>query len=172
MSSWNSPNRVLYGTGSAKTVGQQLVKFGCKKVIVVYDKGIEAAGIVAKILGYIEEAGIETVKYGGCLSDAPDYTINEAGALARSENVDGVVAVGGGSSLDTGKGVCILLSNDPPIPQYFAAFNRKEAGEIASLAEKFGKASDCVECGQCEAMCPQLLPIRNWLKTVAEKYEA
>ena len=59
-----------------------------------------------------------------------------------------------------------------PIPQYFAAFNRNEAGEIASLAERFGKASDCVECGQCEAMCPQLLPIRNWLKTIAEEYNA
>ncbi|MBQ9858036.1 MAG: iron-containing alcohol dehydrogenase [Oscillospiraceae bacterium] len=133
MSSWNSPNKVLYGTGSSKTVGQQLVKFGCKKVIVVYDKGIEAAGIVAKILGYIEEAGIEIVKYGDCLSDAPDYTINEAGALARKENVDGVVAVGGGSSLDTGKGVCILLSNEPPIQQYFAQPSKPPAGDITNL---------------------------------------
>ena len=73
----------------------------------------------------------------------------------------------------TGCAYCIVnCPQNIPIPQYFAAFNRNEAGEIASLAEKFGKASDCVECGQCEAMCPQLLPIRNWLKTVAEKYQA
>ena len=59
-----------------------------------------------------------------------------------------------------------------PIPQYFAAYNRKDAAEIGSIADKFCKASDCVQCGQCETMCPQLLPIRKWLKTVAEKHEA
>jgi alcohol dehydrogenase class IV len=55
------------------------------------------------------------VPYDGVLSDSPDYSINEAAALAVHENVDGVVAVGGGSSIDTGKGVDVLLSNPPPI---------------------------------------------------------
>jgi alcohol dehydrogenase class IV len=118
-STWNSPNPVLFGSGSSKTVGEQLKKFGCAKVIVVYDKGVKAAGIADRIIGVIRDAGIGTVLFDGVLTDTPDFTVNEGGALAVRENVDGVVAVGGGSSIDTGKGIDVLLSNPPPINQYF-----------------------------------------------------
>jgi hypothetical protein len=66
-----------------------------QKVVVVYDKGVKAAGLADKIIGYIRGAGIETVAFDGVLSDSPDFTINEGAALASKENVDGVVAVGG-----------------------------------------------------------------------------
>lgn len=132
-STWNSPNPVLYGSGSSKTVGEQLKRFGCKKVIVVYDLGVKSAGIVDRILGYIKEAGVETVLFDGVLSDTPDFTVNEAGTLAIKENVDGVVAVGGGSSIDTGKGVNVLLSNPPPINQYFARPGQPPTGDLTHL---------------------------------------
>ena len=69
-----------------------------------------------------------------------------------------------------------------PIPKYFALYNadKMEAagkpftpqGEYYDrLTVNFGKASDCVECGQCEDVCPQHLPIRENLKTVAGHFE-
>ncbi len=132
-STWSSPNPVLYGTGFSKSTGKQLKKLGCKKVIIVYDQGIKAAGVSDKIIGYIKNAGIDVVEYDGALSDPPDWSINEAGNLARSENVDGVVGIGGGSALDTAKGVDILLSNEPPINRYFAKPSLPPAGDISSL---------------------------------------
>ena len=57
------------------------------------------------------------------------------------------------------------------IPQYFAAFNKKDKAQYDSLTQNFGKASDCIGCGQCETACPQLLPIRGHLKAVAERFE-
>jgi len=132
-STWSSPNPVLYGSGSSKTIGSHLKRFGCSKVIVVFDQGVKAAGIADRIIGYIREAGIDTVLFDGALSDAPDYTINEAGALAVREKVDGVVAVGGGSSIDTGKGVDVLLSNPPPINRYFARPGQPPTGDLTRL---------------------------------------
>jgi len=68
------------------------------------------------------------------------------------------------------------------IPQYFALYNNDMHGELpprwspqftyyANLNKNFGKASDCVRCGKCEAMCPQHLPIRDYLKQVSEHFE-
>ena len=69
------------------------------------------------------------------------------------------------------------------IPEYFSIYNEdmrenlEEKGWTINfsnyqiLASKFGKASDCVECGQCEGVCPQHLPIIDRLKDVAKHYE-
>lgn len=68
------------------------------------------------------------------------------------------------------------------IPKYFSLYNA-DMQELESkawtaqlmlyghLSEQFGKASQCIGCGKCEKMCPQHLPIRKWLKDVAQRFE-
>lgn len=72
-----------------------------------------------------------------------------------------------------------------PIPDYFMIYNEakrairrnnqeelaKQKEAYAELAANHGKASDCIECGMCEGHCPQFLPIRKYLKYVAEILE-
>ena len=116
---FSAPNPVLFGTGSSELIGEKLKEMGCKKVMVVYDPGIKAAGIADKIVGYIEKAGVKTVCYGDVQADPPDWSVNEAGELGLKEGIDGVVGIGGGSSMDTAKGVKMLQTNPPPINQYF-----------------------------------------------------
>lgn len=68
-----------------------------------------------------------------------------------------------------------------PIPEIFAARNRQlvwNQGERAQReyekaveAEGAGRASSCIECGQCEAACPQQIPVITWLKDCAEAFE-
>ena len=68
------------------------------------------------------------------------------------------------------------------IPQFFSLYNadlQEVEGKpwtaqgfyYTNLCTEFGKASDCVKCGQCEAMCPQHLPIRRYLEDVAAHFE-
>lgn len=116
---FSSPNPVLFGRGVSAETGERLKALGCTKVLVVYDQGVAAAGIADRILDSIHASGIETVCYDRVLPDPPDWSVEEAGALGVAEGVDGVVGVGGGSSLDTAKAAKILLSNPPPINQYF-----------------------------------------------------
>ncbi len=68
------------------------------------------------------------------------------------------------------------------IPRYFSLYNAEQQ-EVASkgwtpqgeyysnLTKTFGKASECIACGQCEGVCPQHIHIIDWLKTVAEEFE-
>ena len=70
-----------------------------------------------------------------------------------------------------------------PIPKYFSLYNEDMREDLAqkgwtvnfsnyeNLTARFGKASDCVACGQCEGVCPQHLPIIARLKDVAAHYE-
>ena len=68
------------------------------------------------------------------------------------------------------------------IPQYFSLYNAEmqeseekgwnsQSTYYENLTEHFGKASDCLKCGRCEAMCPQHLHIRRYLEDVAAKFE-
>ena len=116
---FSSPNPLLFGLGTAKETGARLKDLGCAKVLVVFDQGVKNAGIADKVLDNIQAAGIETVCYDKVLPDPPDWSVDEAGALGVQEHVDGVVGIGGGSSMDTAKAAKILLTNPPPINQYF-----------------------------------------------------
>jgi len=70
-----------------------------------------------------------------------------------------------------------------PIPQYFSLYNEDMREDLAQkgwtvnftnyevLTKQFGKASDCVACGQCEGVCPQHLPIIQRLRDVAGHFE-
>ncbi|MBR2991038.1 MAG: aldo/keto reductase [Solobacterium sp.] len=69
------------------------------------------------------------------------------------------------------------------IPEYFSIYNEDMREDLEEkgwtinftnyeiLSQKFGKASACIECGQCEGVCPQHLPIIQYLKDVAKHYE-
>lgn len=62
------------------------------------------------------------------------------------------------------------------IPDLFQQYNKKvvymdHGWDYGDLVKENGKASDCVGCGQCEEICPQHLPIREWLKKVAAVFE-
>lgn len=109
----------LFGQGAAEQTGQQLAGLGCRKVFCLYDKGVKQAGIVDPIIANIKAAGIEVVEYDGVLADPPDTMVNECGEIGRQAQVDGIVGIGGGSTMDTAKAVNVLLSNPGKIQEYF-----------------------------------------------------
>ena len=132
-STFSTPNPVLFGAGTAAQTGERLKQLGCKRALVVFDKGIKAAGIADKIIGCINAADIESVCFDGVVADVPDYSVNEAAKFALGEKVDCIVAVGGGSSLDTAKAVRIMLSNPPPISNYYSRPGKPPEADMATL---------------------------------------
>lgn len=114
---------VLFGVGAIQEVGKRMQAMGSTKVICVYDKGVKATGLSEKIEKILKEAGLSIVRFDKVEPDAPDYLIDEAGVLVRQENVDGVVVIGGGSSIDTAKGIRVLVTNPGSIRDYLLARN-------------------------------------------------
>ncbi|WP_258359845.1 iron-containing alcohol dehydrogenase [Moorella sulfitireducens (nom. illeg.)] len=124
---------IVFGVGAVEQVGTKAKEHGCGKVMLVTDAGIKNAGIAAEVRKYLEAAGVGVVEYDKVPSDPPDNIIEEAAGIARSEQVDGVVGVGGGSVLDAAKGVNVLLTNPPPITNYYGVFTAKNPGKVLIL---------------------------------------
>ncbi|HSQ89436.1 iron-containing alcohol dehydrogenase, partial [Romboutsia sp.] len=99
-------------------VGEMASLFKCKKVFCIYDKGIKEAGIVDGIIENIKNSSIEVIEFDEVVPDPPAYLVEKAANIAKQENVDGIVAIGGGSSIDAAKGVNILLGNEGSILDY------------------------------------------------------
>jgi alcohol dehydrogenase len=129
----NHMTPVLFGIDTSKQTGAKLKALGCNKVLVVFDQGVKKAGIGDKIIDNIKEAGIKVVVFDGVQADPPDNTIDAGAEIARKENVDAVVAVGGGSTMDTCKGINLMLTNPPPIKQYMKPGVQFKPGKVLIL---------------------------------------
>jgi len=112
------PSFVHFGAGVSQKLGEMAAGLGARKAFVVFDKGVKAAGIVDGLVASLAAAGVEAVEYDGVLPNPPDMQVEEAAALARAANVELVVAIGGGSAIDSAKAINILLGNPSPIRLY------------------------------------------------------
>lgn len=110
---------VLSGINASMRTGIEAKQLGITKALVVYDLGVYNAGIVEPVIESLKASRIEVVKFDKVTPDPPDIMINEGGELAVKENVDGIIAIGGGSVMDTAKGINILCKNPAPINQWF-----------------------------------------------------
>jgi alcohol dehydrogenase len=113
------PTTIRYGYGIHREIGKELAARGKKRVLLVTDKGLVAAGVVAKITTALAETGYPDVDIFDEVEPNPrDTTVNKGFALARERGTDALLAVGGGSSMDTAKGIGVLLSNGGAIKDY------------------------------------------------------
>lgn len=146
---WSAPNPILFGRGASAETGARLRALGCKKALVVFDVGVKKAGIVDKLLDNIHAAGLETVSFGDVQPDPPDWSVEQAGALGAREGVDCVVGIGGGSSVDSAKAATMLITNPPPLKQYYGREGvvTKPSVPLFVIPTTAGTGSECTPGG-------------------------
>lgn len=111
-------SNIHFGAGSASVLPELIGRYGLKKVMVVYDAGVKAAGIAEKVLAELEKSAAKCVVFDGVIPNPTNEVVEQAAALAKSEQVEGFVAVGGGSSIDLAKAVNVLMTNPGSIGDY------------------------------------------------------
>jgi alcohol dehydrogenase len=112
------PSQAIFGERSIQKLPEVLEQFDAKKVLLVYDSGVNAAGIVDSIRNQLKATQVNIVIFDKVLPNPPDTIVEEGAELAKKEQVDTIVAVGGGSTIDCAKAINILLTNPGPIHQY------------------------------------------------------
>lgn len=111
-----------FGAGASAEVGHDLSTYAVTRALIVTDPGVMATGHPTRIAEQIGRYGIETVVFDRARVEPTDTSMEEAIAFARDAGpFDAVVAVGGGSSIDTAKAVNLLLTNPGELMDYVNA---------------------------------------------------
>src|SRR4051794_20956410 len=111
-----------FGPGAADEVGFDLVQRGARRVLLITDPGVAAAGGPARIAERMTAYGIEVTTYDGARVEPTDESLVEAIGFARDSGpFDAIVAVGGGSAIDTAKAVNLLTTNPGELMDYVNA---------------------------------------------------
>ncbi|HZV05623.1 MAG TPA: iron-containing alcohol dehydrogenase [Gemmataceae bacterium] len=110
--------RIVYGPGTLARLGELARELGAHRALVVTDPGLEAAGHPQRALASLRDADLEPILFDG-VEENPTSRIVEIGVdIARQERIDFIIAVGGGSSMDTAKGINFLLTNGGQMSDY------------------------------------------------------
>jgi len=112
---FNTVARIVCAGGSALELAQECQRLGITQPLLVTDPGLIAIGLVQPVQKALERSGITITLFDQVREDPPEETVMAAAALARESGVDGVIAVGGGSSMDVAKVVAVLLGGQQPL---------------------------------------------------------
>ena len=112
------PTVNLMGAGCASEVGKQAKVIGGTKALVVTDKPLVEIGIAGNIVKLLNEAGVETVLFDTVMPNPTDKNVHEGLDLYKKEKCDIIVAVGGGSPIDSAKGIGLVVTNGGSIRDY------------------------------------------------------
>ncbi|MBO6359613.1 iron-containing alcohol dehydrogenase [Enterococcus casseliflavus] len=117
---FHTPTKVIFGKDSENLVGQEIAKLGFKKVLVHFggDYLIEN-GTLGRIHKSLENNNIEYVDFDGVVPNPRLSLVLEGVALAKKEDIDFILAIGGGSAIDSSKAIAYGLANDFPLVDLF-----------------------------------------------------
>ncbi len=115
---WIRIPRVMFGIDTAKEIGNECKKLNAKRVLISTDKGIVKAGILDQIQSHMKAAGVEVYVLDEVVANPRADTVQKGAEIFGKEKCDLVIGLGGGSSLDTGKGISLLATNRGSILEY------------------------------------------------------
>ncbi|MGI6168802.1 MAG: iron-containing alcohol dehydrogenase [Christensenellales bacterium] len=102
----------LFGVDSRKQAGEILKKLGGTKALLVCGPNINSLGYPEELIEILKDSGIETVLYVKEEGEPTGDMVNKGVEIARTKNIDAIVGLGGGSTMDTAKMIGKVLAND------------------------------------------------------------
>lgn len=124
------PTKVVYGAGTSADAPLELSGLGCRKALVVTDGFLQKTDIVARIVKSLGDS------CAGVFSEVPPdsdvHAVNAGAELGRARGADSIVSIGGGSVIDTAKGIAILLREGGSLLDYqgFQLLTRRQTPHL------------------------------------------
>ncbi len=134
-----TPTKVIFGRGAEDQVGSLIQAQGCKKVLLHYGGGsARRSGLLDRVEASLDGAGVAYVSLGGVVPNPRLSLVYEGIRLARAEGVDFLLAVGGGSVIDSAKAIGYGVANEGDVWDFFTNVRKPAAclpiGAIPTIA--------------------------------------
>ena len=158
-----APTKVVFGRGVEEQIGPELRARGASRVLVHFGGGsVKKNGLLDKVTASLTAAGLTYVELGGVQPNPKLSFIHEGIALCRKEKVDFILAVGGGSVIDSAKaiGVCLATGND--LWQYASTGTHPEANEVFPVGTVLTIAAAGSEMSNSDVITNDL--VTPWVK--------
>ena len=142
-----TPTKVLFGKNTEDKVAELIQEFGGKKVLIHYGGGsVIRSGLMQRVTDKLDAAGIKYVKLGGAVPNPHLSLVYEGIELCKKEGVDFLLAVGGGSAIDSAKAIGYGLMNEGDVWDFYDYKRQAKAsmplGVILTLAATGSEMSD------------------------------
>lgn len=112
-------SRIVFGNGSIKNIGEEIMLLRCKKAFIVTDPGLVKAGIVDTLKSTLKASDISFECFDQVEADPPYELVEKVFKASKAFGTDVIIGFGGGSAQDIAKAVSILSTNEGPIERYF-----------------------------------------------------
>lgn len=154
--SYYTPTEVCFGRGTTDQVGGLVRKYGGKKVLIHYGGGsVIRSGLLDRVKKALEDSEIPYVELGGVVPNPHISKVYEGIELCRKENVNFLLAVGGGSVIDSTKAIGYGLANEGDVWDFFEHTRTAEAcmpiGTILTIAAAGSEMSNSCVITKAEA---------------------
>ena len=108
-----SPTYFIFGKGTENETGKYVKRFNGNKVLLHYGGGsIKKSGLYDRVMNCLKESGIEVVTLGGVRPNPRSGLVYEGIKICKEKNIDFILAVGGGSVIDSSKAIAIGAKYD------------------------------------------------------------
>lgn len=111
--------RILFGGGSLNQLGELSSELGAQRVLLVTDKGLAEAGHEARAVASLENANLQITIFDDVHANPTTEDVERGLQVARNHQIDLIVGLGGGSSMDCAKGINFLLTNGGKMEDYW-----------------------------------------------------
>src|ERR1700756_3203203 len=112
---YQSPTRLVQRLGAIKELGTEASLLRMRRPLLVTDAGVKAAGLLDTALEALRGSDVEPVVFDRVKANPPVELVDAGAAEYRAQGCDGLVAIGGGSSMDTAKGIGVVAAHDGSI---------------------------------------------------------
>lgn len=117
---FHNPTKIIFGVKTVGKVGRSAASYGKKGLLVYGRDSIKRTGVYAQVADSLRAAGVEWVEHGGVKSNPVLSHVQAGVALAKAEQVDVIIAVGGGSVLDASKAIAAGALYDGDVWDFFS----------------------------------------------------
>ena len=140
----NAVKTSFFGQGSVRLLGPELQRMGVRRALVVTDRFLYESGAVARVGQVLSESGVEYAVFYQVQPNPTVQVVEECAAAVLNLKAELLVAIGGGSAIDTAKAASILAANGGPLEQYEGENKSKVPGvPIAAVNTTAGTGSEC-----------------------------